>query len=71
MPVLTCVEGIHHAIVLVRRVDHTDEDYGPFEYWDDPTHEPPDMEHTVYAWQSLPELPKADLHENLRQGKQQ
>ena len=63
-PVLACVRGIDHPVVLEVRVEHCNpmiEGYHEdFKYWDDPINDGQDYGDTVYCWQPLPQMFAAD-----------
>tara|TARA_R110000765_G_scaffold356661_1_gene446762 strand:- start:1574 stop:1810 length:237 start_codon:yes stop_codon:yes gene_type:complete len=60
-PVLACVHGLDHPIVLELRREtcnpmiesHFDE----FLYWDDPNNDGQDFKDRVSSWMPLPEIP--------------
>ena len=63
-PVLVCVHGIYHPVVLEIRVDRSNPMvegyYEDFKYWDDPVNDGQDYGDRVYCWQSLPPMNVVD-----------
>ena len=60
-PVLACVHGLDHPIVLELRWEicntMVEGYFKDFLYWDDPNNDGQDFEDRVFAWQSLPTMP--------------